>query len=113
MVENFFYKILETRLINTYVAAAFFATTIFFILNISLYTPSEILLWTMIVTLTFKGLAHLMVAIIIFFFDLSKREESVELRKKLNKLETLVNELSIQQAKIKNGKYETQRKENK
>ena len=83
MVEKFFYKILKTRLIDTYVATAFFATTIFFILNISLYTPTEILLWVIIVTLAFKGLAHLMVAVVILFFDLSKREENLELQKKI------------------------------
>jgi len=108
MVENFFFKIIKTKFIDFYVATAFFATVIFFILNISLYTPIEILMGIIIVTLIFKGLAHLIVSIILMFYDLNKIEQNLEYKKKLNKLETLVNELSIQQAKIKNQNNEQQ-----
>ena len=113
MVEKFFIKIIKTKFIDFYVATAFFATVVFFILNISLYTPSEILMWIIIVTLTFKGLAHLIVSIIIMFFDLKQIEQNLEYKKQLNKLETLVNELSIQQTKIKNKNNKQKSGENK
>jgi hypothetical protein len=102
IVEKFFDNIVQSRIIDAYVATAFIATSIFFIINISLYTPTEILMSIIFVTLAFKGLAHLMVSFIIMFFDLKEKEESVELQQQLTKLDSLVDELSLQQAKIKN-----------
>jgi hypothetical protein len=104
IVEKFFNAILKSKIIDIYVAIAFIATAVFFIMNISLYTPFEILVGIVLVTLSFKGLAYLMVSFVIMFFDLKQKEDSVQLQQKLAKLDSLVDELALQQTKLKNNK---------
>jgi len=104
IVEKFFNAILKSKIIDIYVAIAFIATAVFFIMNISSYTPFEILVGIVLVTLSFKGLAYLMVSFVIMFFDLKQKEDSVQLQQKLAKLDSLVDELALQQTKLKNNK---------
>lgn len=104
LVESFSKKILESKIFDTYVAAVFFATLIFFVLNINNYTPFEMIFWIMIVTVGFKGIANIMFSLTIALVDIDNVEESVEFEHESNKLESLVNDLAIQEATVKTNK---------
>ncbi|MEA3288579.1 MAG: hypothetical protein U9Q04_00245 [Campylobacterota bacterium] len=104
LVESFSKKILESKIFDTYVAAVFFATLIFFVLNINNYTPFEMIFWIMIVTVGFKGIANIMFSLTIALVDIDNAEESVEFEHESNKLESLVNDLAIQEATVKTNK---------
>jgi hypothetical protein len=101
LVEEFSNKVLRSKIIDTYVAAAFFAVIIFFTLNADLYTPIEMLFSVIFVTVAFKGLAHMMAALIILLYDFDNKKESIELGEVSSRINGLLNDLSLQQTRIK------------
>ncbi len=104
LVENFSKKIITSRLLDTYVAASFFATLIFFVLNSNIYSPFEMILGVMIVTVAFKGVANLMLSMTISLVNLDNAQDAIEFEEASNKLEALVNDLAIQQASVQSMK---------
>ena len=101
IVENFSHKLLNSSIRNTYVATAFFATLIFFVINANSYTPIEMLFGVTIVTIAFKGLSNMMVSLVILLFNLDNKEEQLEFEKTSQRINGLLNELSLQQTKLK------------
>ncbi len=104
IVENFSKKIIASRLLNTYVAASFFATLIFFVLNSNVYSPFEMILGVMLVTVAFKGIANLMLSMSISLVSLNNEQDAIEFEESANKLEALVNDLAIQEASVQSMK---------
>jgi uncharacterized membrane-anchored protein len=104
LVEEFSNKVLRSKIINTYVATAFFAVIIFFTLNADSYTPVEMLFGVIFVTIAFKGLSHMMIALIILLYDFDHKKESMELGEVSSRINGLLNDLSLQQTKIKSQK---------
>lgn len=104
LVENFSNKVLRSKIIDTYVATAFFAVVIFFTLNADIYTPFEMIFGIVFVTIAFKGLAHMMVGLIISLYDFEYKKESVEFGEVSNRINGLLNDLTLQQTKIKSQK---------
>ena len=104
IVENFSKKIIASRLLNTYVAAAFFATLIFFVLNSNVYTPLEMIFWVVMVTIAFKGFANIMLSMTISLVNLESEENEIEFEQSANKLESLVSDLAIQEAAVQSMK---------
>lgn len=101
LVENFSNKVLRSKIIDTYVATAFFAVVIFFTLNADIYTPFEMIFGVMFVTIAFKGIAHMMVGLIILLYDFEHKKESIDFQESANRINGLLNDLSLQQTKIK------------
>ena len=106
VIEDFSNRLLASRVVDTYVATAFFATLVFFVINATAYTPLEMMLGVVIVTIAFKGFSHLMIALIIAFFNLDNRKEEMEFNEKVSHLDGLLNDLALQQTKIKTQKDE-------
>ena len=104
IVENFSRTMLRSKIFDTYVAAVFFATIIFFVLNSNHYSPIEIILWVMIITIGFKGIANLMLSLTISLLNLDNKEDAIEFEKSSTKLESLVNDLAIQEAAVQSAK---------
>ena len=104
IVENFSKKIITSRLLDTYVAASFFATLIFFVLNSNVYTPFEMILGVIIVTTAFKSIANIMLSMTISLVNLNNEQDSIEFEEASNKLESLVNDLAIQEASVQSMK---------
>jgi hypothetical protein len=104
LVESFSKKMLESKIFDTYVAAVFFATLIFFVLNIDNYTPFEMIFWIMVATVGFKGVANIMLSLTIALVDIDNEEVAVSFENESNKLESLVNDLAIQEAAVKTNK---------
>lgn len=102
--EEFSKKILQSKLLDTYVATVFFGTLIFFVLNASYYAPIEMIFWIVFVTILFKGLSNLMLSMIISLINLSNEQDRVEFEKSADDLESLVKDLTIQEAAVQSAK---------
>jgi len=101
LVEDFSSRVLRSNIVNTYVATAFFATLIFFILNANSYTPLEMMTGIVLVTIAFKGISNMMLSLVILLFNLQRKDESLEFEKSASNVNSLLNDLSLQKAKIK------------
>lgn len=101
VIEEFSNRVLASKIIDTYVATAFFATVVFFVLNSHAYTAIEMLFGVMIVTIAFKGLSHLMVALVIALFNLDNKKDELEFDNQVSRIDGLLNDLALQQTKIK------------
>jgi len=104
MVENFSKTIVKSKILDTYVAAVFFATIIFFVLNSGFYSPFEMIAWIVVVTIGFKGIANLMLSMTISLVNLDNTQNQIDFEKSSSKLETLVSDLAIQEATVQSTK---------
>ncbi|MEA2049944.1 MAG: hypothetical protein U9O56_04365 [Campylobacterota bacterium] len=104
VVENFSRNLIRSKILNTYVAAVFFAVVIFFVLNASFFSPFEMISWIVIVTIGFKGIANIMLSMSISLINLDNTENKLEFEKSSTQLETLVNDLAIQEASVQSTK---------
>jgi len=102
--EEFSKRLLESRIFDTYVAAVFFGTVVFFVLNSSFYTPTEMMIGVVFITVFFKGLANIMISMTISLFSLSNEQDKLDFEKSSNSLESLVNDLAIQEAATQSNK---------
>jgi hypothetical protein len=103
-IERFASGVLKSGVLDTYVAVSFFGTIIYFVLNVHLYTPMEILLWTFIVAIGAKGLANLMFGLIIAMFDLGQIEEKNKFEQESERIDQLLAQLKFQEIEKTNDK---------
>ncbi len=82
----------------------FFGMAIFFVLNASFYTPIEMIFWVIFVTILFKGVANIMLSLVIGLFNLSNEQDRLEFEKAADELDTLVGDLAIQEAAVQSAK---------
>lgn len=104
VVETFTKRLLNSGIFEAYTAAVFFGTTIFFVINSNHYTPLEMIFWIVMATIIFKGIANIMLSMTISLVSLNNQQDKVEFEKSSTKLESLVNDLSIQEAAIQSTK---------
>ncbi len=104
VVSRFSKNIIRSRILKTYVAVAFFSTLIFFVLNAEMFTPIEMIFYIVLATIVFKGLSNLMLSMVIALIPLSNEQDSIEFEKSSTKLESLVNDLAIQEAAVQSAK---------
>ena len=104
MVEKFSKKIVTSGLLDTYVAASFFATLIFFVLNSNVYSPFEMILGVILVTIAFKSIANIMLSMSISLVSLDNEQDAIEFEESSNRLESLVSDLAIQEASVQSMK---------
>ena len=104
VVEKFSRKILESRILDTYVAAVFFSSVIFFVLNSSSFTPIEMMFGIVCTTIMFKGIANIMLSMTISLVSLDNQHDLNDFKKSSDDLEALVNDLAIQEAAIQSHK---------
>ena len=103
IIEDFSYRLISSKMMNTYVATAFFATLVFFVLNANSYTPLEMIMGVVFVTIAFKGVSNMMLSLVILLFNLENKEHALEFERTSAKVNGLLNELSLQQTKIKSN----------
>jgi len=104
VIEKFSKKMLDSGIFNTYVATAFFASMIFFVLNSSIFTPLEMMFGIVCSTIIFKGVANIMLSMSISLVNLDNEQDGVDFKKDSDTLESLVNDLAIQEAAIQSNK---------
>jgi len=98
MIENFTAKVIKTGIFETYVAAGFFASLIFFVLNSNLYTPIEMIFGVVILTIALKSIANMMLSMLILLFNYSNVESEQEFKVEEEKLNLLLSKVKMQQA---------------
>ena len=104
-VEIFSKKVMQSNIVNTYVATAFFATLIFFVINANVYTSLEMVTAVMIVTIAFKGIANVMVSLVILLFPFDNKKAEMAFEESSLKVDGLLNDLAVQQTKIKSKDF--------
>ncbi len=104
VIENFSRKMASSGIFNTYIATGFFATLIFFILNSHLFTPMEMMFGTIVITIALKGISNIMLSLIILLFDLQSSYDEQQFKVSEDRLNLLVHELQMKQAKLKTSK---------
>jgi hypothetical protein len=102
--EEFSKTLIQSKIFDTYVATGFFGIVIFFVLNASFYTPIEMLFATVFVTVIFKGIANMMLSMNISLINLKRIHEKINFNEGADNLESLVNDLAIQEAAIQSNK---------
>ena len=104
VIERFSQKVLYSGVFNTYIATGFFSTLIFFVINSHLFTPFEMMFGTIIVTVALKGVSNMMLSLIILLFDLEHTKDKYALDMAEDKLDLLVNEIKMKEAKVRTAK---------
>ena len=104
VIERFSRKMLDSGIFDTYVAAVFFSSIIFFVLNSSSFTPIEMMLGIVFSTIVFKGVANIMLSMTISLVNLDNEHNSMEFKKSSDEVDALINDLAIQEAAIQSNK---------
>ena len=104
IVEKFSKNLVASGIFDTYVAAVFFGSTIFFVLNASLFTPLEMMFGVVIATIAFKGFANIMLSMTISLVPLDNVQDKLEFKNASDKLDTLVNDMAIKEAAVQSNK---------
>lgn len=104
VVENFSQNVINSGLFRLYIATGFFATVIFFVINADIFTPIEMLIGIMGVTVILKGVSNMMLSLIILLFDLNKKKEELDFKYNESKIDAMLSELNVQEAQTINNK---------
>ena len=100
IIENFVVKVIKTKIFETYVATGFFAAVIFFIFNSHLYTPTEIILGVVLLTVALKAVTNMMLSLLILLFDYSSKEDEAKFKLEDERLNLLLSEMQMQTARM-------------
>lgn len=108
MVERFTRRLFLSKIFDTYVAAVFFASMIFFVINAAHYTPLESIIGIVLITTAFKGVSNIMLSLVISLLNLENEQDRIEFEEASNRLESLVNDLAIQEAAVQSARNATE-----
>ena len=97
IIERFSQTVINSGIFRLYIATGFFATLIFFVLNAELFTPFEMILGTILITIVLKGMSNLMLSLIISLFSLDNKRSEFDFKYKKKKIQVMLNELSVKE----------------
>ena len=95
--ERFSQTVINSGIFRLYIATGFFATLIFFVLNAELFTPFEMILGTILITIVLKGMSNLMLSLIISLFSLDNKRSEFDFKYNEEKIQVMLNELSVKE----------------
>lgn len=104
IVERFSQTVINSGIFRLYIAIGFFATTIFFTINAELFTPTEMILGIILVTIILKGISNMMLSLIISLFSLENRRKEFDFKYNEEKIQVMLNELSVKEVMDSNEK---------
>ncbi len=104
VIQNFSQQIIHSRVFSTYIAAGFFATLIFFVLNAHLFTPFEMMFGTVIVTIALKGISNMMISLVILLFNLQDTHDEQSFKIAEDKLDLLIHQMKMGVVESKDSK---------
>lgn len=94
VIERFTKNVIASGLLKIYVATGFFGASIFFVLNAHLFTPIEIVLGIVFVTIFLKAISNIMLSLIILLFKLDNKKEELDINYHSKKIDELLSELT-------------------
>ena len=97
IIERFSQTVINSGIFRLYIATGFFATLIFFVLNAELFTPFEMILGTILITIVLKGMSNLMLSLIISLFSLDNKRSEFDFKYNEEKIQVMLNELSFKE----------------
>lgn len=97
VIERFSQNVLNSGLFRLYIGAGFFGTLIFFVINADLFTPLEMIVGIMAITILLKGLTNIMFSLIVSFFSLENKRAELEFKYNEEKIDAMLNELNIKE----------------
>ena len=97
IIERFSQNVINSGVFKFYIATGFFATLIFFVLNAELFTPFEMILGTILITIVLKGMSNLMLSLIISLFSLDNKRSEFDFKYNEEKIQVMLNELSVKE----------------
>ena len=95
IIERFSQTVINSGVFRLYIDAGFFATLIFFTVNADFFTPMEMILGIILVTVTLKGVSNLMLSLIISLFSLENKRNEFDFKYNEEKIQVMLNELSV------------------
>ena len=95
IIERFSQTVINSGVFRFYIATGFFATLIFFTVNADFFTPMEMILGIILVTVTLKGVSNLMLSLIISLFSLENKRNEFDFKYNEEKIQVMLNELSV------------------
>lgn len=99
VIERFSKNVIASGLFRIYIATGFFATSIFFILNVHLFTPIEIVLGIVFITIFLKAVSNIMLSMLILLFNLDNKKEELDIKYHSKKIDELLSELNVDSSK--------------
>lgn len=97
IIERFSQTVINSGIFRLYIATGFFATLIFFVVNAELFTPFEMILGTILVTIILKGMSNIMLSLIISLFSLDNKRSEFDFKYNEEKIQIMLNELSVKE----------------
>ena len=104
VVERFSQNVINSGIFRLFIAAGFFATVIFFVVNADFYTPLEMIFGIIGITIILKGISNIMLSMIISFFNLENKENEMNFKYNEEKIESMLSELNVQEILSSNNK---------
>lgn len=104
VVERFSQGVINSGLFKLYIATGFFATLIFFVINADLFTPLEMIVGIIGITITLKGITNMMLSLVILFFNFDNKQAQIDFEYNAEKIDTILAELAIKEASVNNSK---------
>ncbi len=97
VIERFSQNVLNSGLFRLYIGAGFFATLIFFVINAELFTPTEMIVGVVIITIALKGISNVMFSLIILLFSLENKKTELDYKYNEEKIDEMLNQLNIKE----------------
>ena len=97
IIERFSQTVIKSGIFWLYIATGFFATLIFFVVNAELFTPFEMILGTILITIVLKGMSNIMLSLIISLFNLDNKRSEFDFKYNEEKIQVMLNELSVKE----------------
>lgn len=104
IIERFSQHVINSGIFRVYIATGFFATLIFFVVNAHLFTPIEMVLWIVAVTIMLKTISNMMLSLIILLFSFDNKQAQIDFEYHNEKIDSLLGEISVKEASVRNSK---------
>ena len=104
VIERFSQTVINSGGFKLYIATGFFATLIFFTINADLFTPMEMILGIILVTIVLKGISNMMLSLIVSFFSLDNKRSEFDFKYNEERVQVLLNELTVKEVIDSNNK---------
>ncbi|MCG3666021.1 hypothetical protein L5F09_09675 [Aliarcobacter butzleri] len=104
VIERFSQNLINSGIFKIYIATGFFATLIFFVVNSELFSPIEMILGSILITIILKGLSNLMLSFMVSSFSLENKKAEFDFKYNEEKINILLNQLVAKEANEKLNK---------
>ena len=105
VVEKFSQGVINSGVFRLYIATGFFATLIFFVVNADLFTPIEMVIGIIGITVTLKGISNMMFSLIILLFNFDNKKAQLDFEYNSEKIDSILAELNIKEASVRSEKF--------